>query len=1099
MRSRFTLLIVLFAVVVGPASALETNRKQLAQRNFNNMPDRVHPASSAFTRDDPDTIYFGGDDGAGNPFEGGIWDFDTITSDPFQGWTSIDRTANNADYFDHVTAEDFAAHGDPCTPMINGTAGQLWVGIHEDEANERDFVNGMGYQNNMCQSAFSPLIEADPATNDIDIIFTYFNDTEAGYDYTYLYISCFDSSDQLMTDGRIELTYFSDIIGSYLAPEIYELTISAGSLPAGTAKIQIELLMKADFGYSDEDGNYNSACGPFAVDDLSVTIGSEEPISYDFDDSAQGWTFSRCPGVGAFMAICPEAVWAPWLEEAGVMCDCNLSGNALDFNDYLGSPYDPPGHPAGQEEEAVSSIVSRAGYDPDLFNIALMTWTDFLYLPRDRGTFYRIGYKMYPFSSEVNPTPHWSARRGQNTWYYVGQGAVCSDNIYNLSTLMGSAGDPLPNSWTELRIVFETTTSCYSFGLPPSEDEGNNHGAPLIDNLCAAITSVPDAPVITYAFNGASFHDGFGQHYPDYLEPCDVGNSNVALDISPYDDPGSNSWLGDTAIIMGPPVSSSDPLTQWQASLCFKLTHIGPRQHLIPGFAAWKARLSGDPELEFCCVYMDSLETSQGAFANKFVTFAREDDPYFDIGAEERSETQEILPDGVFAPGTGIEYYYSASWVNVPDAEEYIYPAGHAEFEILPRMRTGGGGEYTIEWPSCLYVDAFNRGAEYYINPALDLLGFEFDRYDYLDASQGWHAPMARSFCEIGPHNPGGYGNNGCTLAQLMGYRLIFVNTGTLWGFCMARKDWVLFKDWLGNTGCDSPSFRRGIIFDGDGIASAMYLNTLFQPDGSILLNNYLGATLVTGSYRDYTGDDEYCVSLGAAASPEFEMECDTRLYGNGCPTVFDYDVLGIQGSVPGVTGNLIYDNGVQMNPGEYAQVLRDNTAYPYNWRSVINGFSVHHLSKHLCGGVNCSSDSACVVEGIVSILRPAVEWIQGEGDPFDPWRGSCIIVSGVEDNPVNHSPLEINFLRGATPNPFRSSATIRFSLADAGNVDFSIYDVSGRLVKAMGENAFEAGENSVVWDGTNTNGNRVGGGIYWMQMNTDDGFSSGKKMIVLK
>jgi flagellar hook assembly protein FlgD len=84
-------------------------------------------------------------------------------------------------------------------------------------------------------------------------------------------------------------------------------------------------------------------------------------------------------------------------------------------------------------------------------------------------------------------------------------------------------------------------------------------------------------------------------------------------------------------------------------------------------------------------------------------------------------------------------------------------------------------------------------------------------------------------------------------------------------------------------------------------------------------------------------------------------------------------------------------------------------------------------------------------------------------------------------------------------PNPFTTSATIRFNLASAGAVDLVVYDVNGRLVKTLLSGTATAGENTVVWDGTDNANNRVEGGIFWMQMTTHDGYQSGKKMLVLR
>ena len=91
-----------------------------------------------------------------------------------------------------------------------------------------------------------------------------------------------------------------------------------------------------------------------------------------------------------------------------------------------------------------------------------------------------------------------------------------------------------------------------------------------------------------------------------------------------------------------------------------------------------------------------------------------------------------------------------------------------------------------------------------------------------------------------------------------------------------------------------------------------------------------------------------------------------------------------------------------------------------------------------------------------------------------------------------------MNRLYQNRPNPFNPTTEIHFSLAQAGSVRISIYDVTGQLVKTLVNGRKDAGPHSVVWDGTNDLGKPVGSGIYWSKMSTDT-YSSNKKMVILK
>jgi len=1087
MKRGFALLATLLLVVTTGAMAKGTG-PELYNAYTPTLSD-IKNSSQQFEFFRQDTIWFGGDDGTGYAVEGQIWDFEGPGGD-FQGWETFDYTANIATYFYRVTAADFA--NDPVVPMILGTTGQIWCGAHEDEANELCWVSGMGYANSFCQSAFSPYFNY--AGGAIDIGFDYFADSEDDFDYTYINVLCYDAVGDLLEGGEVQVAFLHGDLGSPDSPLAFVDGLEAADIPAGTAQVRLEFRFVADGAWSDEDGLYDSIYGPFGGDNVTMSIDGAQVVDADFDTGADDFTFSKCAGNGTYMGLVDEATYTQWLDFVGLACSCTLSGWALEFVDEEGSQYTIPGHFAGQREMAISGIVDRAGYDPTAYNTTIVRWDQYSALEYQYGTFYRQGYKYYPFTCPTNPNPTWSGRMGQNTHYYT-SAISCGLNGTNLTTLDGQAGDPLPNEWELMRFTYDVYCSCEGFGIPSTVcvEEGNTKGSPVIDNVRVGLTGAVDAPAIA-PDTGHLWHDGFGQLFPTFLDPADVGNSSITWDLSGtnVDPDEENDWHGDTAMVVGPSVTTEEG--RWLAELCFKVRP-GPRQHLIPEYMTWKARLGGDPEADFVCVLMDSLETAQGVWKNKFESYFHEDDPGFNPAFADRTEEQEILPDLVFTPGTYIEYYYQSYWYDGGAPPEDYFQYGPFEFEILPGMEavetTDSFGQdlYEVVWPCVLYVDAFNRGVEYYLNPMFEQLGLDVDKFDYLDASSNWHTPLARSFGGT-TFNPGGYGNNGMTAEQALGYRLILVNTGTFGGGSMERKDWPLFEEWLTTTSCGLANIRRGLILDGDQVATVV---DNYQPGGRDFLNNTLGTTLVWPAYRDYADDWEFCVFLEPDANAVFEVvDRDLSLYGNGCPNIYDYNVLGVQGGVSGTQGNYLF------NDVQFAQVVRDHSAAGRDFLSIVNGFSLHHVS-YVQAADDCPSDSASIVEGASSMVGAMLEWMTDPTQPWEKWQYPCVNLDVNGDEGQTHTSGPANFLFASRPNPFHNTATIRFAMASAGRVDIGIYDVSGRLVRNVVSGTMDAGENSVVWDGTDNTGARVGGGVYWMQMSTHDGFTSGKKMVVLR
>ncbi len=1090
MRKGFALLTILLfaagsALAASPSPSLHKQAPRLGE-----MIDDIAAPEFTFARDE--TVWFGGDDGTGVAFQGGIWDFETPGSNGFQGCISIDETSNPGVYFGRVTAIDFTSHGDPCTPMIGGTTGMIWCGIHQDEADLRDFIAGMGYQNQMCQRAFSPEFAINPGTDAIEFTFDYFNHTEPGFDYTDIYILGYDGTGEVVDEYLVER--LDGVIGDDITPGFYENTVIAGSLDPAVESVQLEFRMNADGGWSDEDGLWDDPCGPFAADNLELTVGTGFG-AYDFDDGAQGWTFDKCEGAGAWMHIVHDFEYQEWLDDLGLTCGCTLVGDAVGFVSTTCA--NGPGLVPGLKEQFETGPVPREGYPAPFWNAVVVEWDAFVNFPQSTGAHYRPGWRMYPYTTEVNPVEHWSNRNGQAVWYYTSS-PYCALNRVNLSTMDDG---PLPVEWDSVKYTYEVYVSCDAFTTPPTVcvDEGCTGGAPVIDNFKIGLTNAADAPPVGL-IDGGLFIDGYGQNYPTYVEPSDRCNINISRDLS-MTSTEENDWHGDSSVVTGPLVTSE--AGRWLCELCFQIPRLGARQSMIPEYHTWKGRLADDPEDGFVCVLMDSLETNNGTqiWKHKFGTYFHDDAVGYQ-GPGDYNEANEILPDGVFTPGTRIEYYYRSYWYNggAPPDEYYVLQSatGPLEVELLPTMELQPGEEYLVQWPSMLYVDAYNRGSEYYMLPTLEQLGIDFDKFDFLDNSSNYNASFKRDLGGT-TYNPGGYGNNGLTTEQLLAYRLILWSNGNFGIGSCEEEDFGMFQAWLETTDCGLADIRRGIIFDGDAIAETMA--DPVQGKAIEFCHNTLGTTFVAQNYRDHNEDPAYCVYVEPMDPvAEFAPVGDgLSLYGNGCPQEYNFNVLGLQAGAGGV-GNLRFWSFELTGNDEYvnyAQVVKtvEQTGVA-NWRSAVNGFSFHHLAEPQCQGEPCSNDSTCIVAGTSNLYGPMLEWFAEGATPFSKWLYPCFSTSVGEDPVV---PMGVNRLYQSRPNPFNTRATIRFAMASQGDVSLSVYDVSGRLVRTLWDGEAQAGENSIVWDGTDNNGNRVGGGIFWMQMSTHDGYTSGKKMVVLR
>ncbi|MFH1680818.1 MAG: T9SS type A sorting domain-containing protein [Candidatus Eisenbacteria bacterium] len=74
-----------------------------------------------------------------------------------------------------------------------------------------------------------------------------------------------------------------------------------------------------------------------------------------------------------------------------------------------------------------------------------------------------------------------------------------------------------------------------------------------------------------------------------------------------------------------------------------------------------------------------------------------------------------------------------------------------------------------------------------------------------------------------------------------------------------------------------------------------------------------------------------------------------------------------------------------------------------------------------------------------------------------------------------------------AAPNPFSSETVVRFGLTERENVDLRVYDVRGRLVAVLADEAFPAGEHRVTWNGRDEGGRAAAAGTYFVRLKTAD------------
>ena len=84
-------------------------------------------------------------------------------------------------------------------------------------------------------------------------------------------------------------------------------------------------------------------------------------------------------------------------------------------------------------------------------------------------------------------------------------------------------------------------------------------------------------------------------------------------------------------------------------------------------------------------------------------------------------------------------------------------------------------------------------------------------------------------------------------------------------------------------------------------------------------------------------------------------------------------------------------------------------------------------------------------------------------------------------------------------PNPFNPATTIKYALPQAADVELTVYNVVGQVVRTLVAEHQSAGRYVVEWDATNDNGHSLSSGMYFYRLQAGGEFHEVKKMLLLK
>ncbi len=128
------------------------------------------------------------------------------------------------------------------------------------------------------------------------------------------------------------------------------------------------------------------------------------------------------------------------------------------------------------------------------------------------------------------------------------------------------------------------------------------------------------------------------------------------------------------------------------------------------------------------------------------------------------------------------------------------------------------------------------------------------------------------------------------------------------------------------------------------------------------------------------------------------------------------------------------------------------------------------------------------------------LRWVMGptnDGWRYSGWNIDDIEITALMDAGAGAPGPQI-LMNPVSPNPSRGEAFVSFVLAAPGWTAVSIYDASGRLLRAFEPGDLGEGLHSMVWDGTTASGRQAPCGVYHVMVRSG-GLAASRSMVLLR
>jgi len=217
------------------------------------------------------------------------------------------------------------------------------------------------------------------------------------------------------------------------------------------------------------------------------------------------------------------------------------------------------------------------------------------------------------------------------------------------------------------------------------------------------------------------------------------------------------------------------------------------------------------------------------------------------------------------------------------------------------------------------------------------------------------------------------------------------------------------------------------------------------------------------------------------------------------------------------VTNSVFRGNNTDIDFTQYSAASVSHSDFYRDWSDCFSFYGYVPAGLGTLVQTNANSDSCDVFYNIcldplfvdnengdyhLTEDSPCID--AGDPDsPNDPDDTICDIgvyyfdqaISGLDEH--TEYPTATSLVRNC-PNPFNPQTVIEFDLRKPTSISLDIYDVKGRLVKALANEAiYSAGSHSLVWRGDDEHGYALPSGTYLVRLSTEDGVEARKVSLI--